>query len=209
VASVQDGAVFFLGQINCAELKGLPSAEKLPPSGLLAFFADHDAVNGCTGDYEDAFAVYHWSDLDRLAPASPPVELQQIFPLCALVFRPIIEFPDPASRFIEELDWGDEDEWAYDDLREAIRDHGVPEPFREFTGHSKLLGWPDWVQYESEAMTELDKLHGLNLLLQLDAFTDGTTYAEWGGGGSLYFMIRDADLAAARFDRCVFEMQGT
>jgi uncharacterized protein YwqG len=65
------------------------------------------------------------------------------------------------------------------------------------------------VQYESEEMAELDKLHGLNLLLQLDAFTDGTTWAEWGRGGSLYFMIRDADLAAGRFDRCRFEMQGT
>jgi uncharacterized protein YwqG len=38
--------LFFLGQINCAELQGIPAAEKLPPSGLLAFFADHDAVNG-------------------------------------------------------------------------------------------------------------------------------------------------------------------
>ena len=39
--------------------------------------------------------------------------------------------------------------------------------------------------------------------------TDGNKWAEWLGGGSLYFMIRDADLAARRFDRCEFEMQGT
>jgi hypothetical protein len=42
------------------------------------------------------------------------------------------------------------------------------------------------VQYESEQMAELDKLHGLNLLLQLDAFTDGNKWAEWGDGGSFY-----------------------
>jgi uncharacterized protein YwqG len=201
--------LFFLGQINCAELRGLPAAEKLPTSGLLVFFADHDAVNGCTSDYEEAFAVYHWVDLDLLTPAEPPVELQQTFPLCAVAFRPMIEFPDPTTRFIEELDWGDDDQWAYTDLKEAIRDHGIPEPHKALTGHSKLFGWPDWVQYESEEMAELDKLHGLHLLLQLDAFTDGTAYAEWGGGGSLYFLIRDADLAAGRFDRCEFEMQGT
>ena len=32
----QTEPLFFLGQINCAELLGLPAAEKLPPSGLLA-----------------------------------------------------------------------------------------------------------------------------------------------------------------------------
>jgi uncharacterized protein YwqG len=200
--------LFFLGQINCAELQGLPVAEKLPRSGLLAFFADHDAVNGRT-DFDESFAVYHWTDLDRLVPAKPPVELLSVFPLCALSFRPMIELPDPTSKFIKDLNWADDDESAYYDLREAIRDHGIPESACGLVGHSKLFGWPDWVQYESEEMAELDKQHGLNLLLQLDAFTDGTKWAEWGGGGSLYFMIRDADLAAQRFDRCEFEMQGT
>jgi uncharacterized protein YwqG len=205
----QTEPLFFLGQINCAELRGLPAAEKLPSSGLLAFFADHDAFNGCTGDHKDAFAVYHWTDLNQLALAAPPVELQRTLPLCALAFRPMIEVPDSTTRFIEELDWGDDDRFAYTDLREAIYDHGIPERHRGLTSHSKLFGWPAWVQYESEEMAELDRLYGLHLLLQLDAFTDGTTYAEWGGGGSLYFMIRDADLAAGRFDRCEFVMQGT
>jgi len=174
----QTEPLFFLGQINCAELRGLPAAEKLPPSGLLTFFADHDAVNGCTSDYKEAFAVYHWTDLDLLTPAIPPVELQQIFPLCALAFRPMIEFPDPTSRFIAGLNWNDDDESAYHDLREAIRDHGIPESACGLVSHSKLFGWPDWVQYESEQMAESNKSHDLNLLLQLDAFTDGTKWAE-------------------------------
>jgi uncharacterized protein YwqG len=190
-------------------LQGLPAAEKLPPSGLLAFFADHDAVNGCTSAYEGAFAVYYWTDLDRLVPAKPLVKLQEIFPLCALAFRPMIELPDPSARVIKGLRRSDDDEWAYHDLQEAIRNHGVPEPSWDRISYAKLFGWPDWVQYESEQMAELDKLHGLNLLLQLDAYTDGNKWAEWGGGGSLYFLIRDADLAARRFDRCEFEMQGT
>lgn len=201
--------LFFLGQINCAELQGIPAAEKLPPSGLLAFFADHDAVNGCTRSYEGAFAVFYWTELDRLLPAKPPIELQEVLPLCALAFRPMIELPDSSGRAIESLDWSDDDQWAYHDVKEAIRNHGVPEPSWDSISQGKLFGWPDWVQYESERMAELDKLHGLNLLLQVDAFTDGTRWAEWGGGGSLYFLIRDADLAARRFDRCEFEMQGT
>jgi uncharacterized protein YwqG len=205
----QTEPLFFLGQINCAELQGLSAVEKLPPSGLLTFFADHDAVNGCTGDYEGAFAVYHWTDLDQLVPAKPPIELQEIFPLCALAFRPMIDLPDPFSRVIKSMHWGNNDAWAYHDLQEAIRNYGIPESSWDRISYAKLFGWPDWVQYESEQMAELDKLHGLNLLLQLDAFTDGNKWAEWGDGGSLYFLIRDADLAARRFDHCEFEMQGT
>jgi len=199
--------LFFLGQINCAELQGLSTAEKLPPSGLLAFFADHDAVNGRTDFYEESFAVYHWTDLDRLVPAKPPIELLKMFPLCALAFRAMIEFPDPTSRCIKDLNWDDDDESAHYELRGAIRNHGVPEPSWDRISYSKLLGWPDWVQYESERMKESDKSDGLNLLLQLDTYTDGKKWVEWGDAGRLYFLIRDADLAARRFDRCAFEMQ--
>jgi uncharacterized protein YwqG len=199
--------MFFLGQINCAELRDIPAAEKLPLSGLLAFFADHDAVNGGMSSYEGAFAVFYWTELDRLVPAKPPIELQEIFPLCALAFRPMIELPDTSSAVIESLDWSDDDQWAYHDLKEAIRNHGIPEPSWDRISQGKLFGWPDWVQHESEQMG--NSPNELRPLLQLDAFTDGTEWAEWGGGGSLYFLIRDADLAARRFDRCKFEMQGT
>jgi uncharacterized protein YwqG len=201
--------LFFLGQINCAELRGIPAAKKLPSSGLLAFFADHDAVNGCTSAYEGAFAVFYWTELDRLVPAKPPIELQEIFPLCALAFRPLVDLPDSYSTPIKAMNWDDDDGSAFHDLKDAIRNHGIPEPSWDRIGYSKLFGWPEWVQYESERMAELDRLHGLSLLLQIDAYTDGVRWAEWGDGGSLYFLIRDADLAARRFDRCEFEMQGT
>jgi uncharacterized protein YwqG len=56
-------------------------------------------------------------------------------------------------------------------------------------------------------MGDPDDPDGLRLLLQLDSYTDGTKWAEWGDAGLLYFLIRDADLAARRFDRCEFEMQ--
>jgi uncharacterized protein YwqG len=56
-------------------------------------------------------------------------------------------------------------------------------------------------------MGKPDDLNGLRLFLQLDSYTDGKKWAEWGDSGTLYFLIRDADLAARRFDRCAFEMQ--
>jgi uncharacterized protein YwqG len=199
--------LFFLGQINCAELKGIPAAEKLPPSGLLAFFADHDALNGCDFYGEEGFAVFHWTNLDQLAPAIPPIEVLKVLPLCALGFRPLIDLPDPLSRVLGPLDLLGDDGWAYSDLLDQLCNHGVPESSWNRISQSKLFGWPHWVQNEIDEMGSPDDPNGLRLLLQLDTYTDGKQWTEWGDAGTLYFLIRDADLAARRFDRCVFEMQ--
>jgi uncharacterized protein YwqG len=199
--------LFFLGQINCAELQGIPAAEKLPPSGLLAFFADHDAVNGGNIYGEKGFAVFYWPELDRLVPAMPPIELQEVLPVCALAFRPLIDLPDSCSSVIDSFDWSEDDRWAYADLLEGMRNHGIPKSSWDRISESKLFGWPHWEQNEIDQMGDPDDPDGLRLLLQLDSYTDGTKWAEWGDAGLLYFLIRDADLAARRFDRCEFEMQ--
>jgi Domain of unknown function (DUF1963) len=59
--TVEDEPLLFVGHINCAELRGLPGADLLPRSGLLAFFGDHDAVRGCF-PFSDG-GVYHWPDV--------------------------------------------------------------------------------------------------------------------------------------------------
>ncbi len=199
--------LFFLGQINCAELRGIPAADKLPPSGSLAFFADHDALNGRDLYGEEGFAVFHWTNLDQLAPATPPIEVLKVLPLCALTFRPLIDLPDFFSGVLGPLDRLGDDGWAYSDLLDQLRNHGVPELSWNRISQSKLFGWPHWVQNEIDEMGSPDDPNGLRLLLQLDTYTDGKKWAEWGDAGTLYFLIRDADLAARRFDRCEFEMQ--
>jgi uncharacterized protein YwqG len=199
--------LFFLGQINCAELRGIPAAEKLPPSGLLAFFADHDALNGHDLYGEEGFAVFHWTELDQLAPATPPIEVLEVLPLCALGFRPLIDLPDPLSGVLGPLDRMGDDSWAYSDLLDQLRNHGVSESSWNRISRSKLFGWPHWVQNEIDEMRNPDDPNGLSLLLQLDTYTDGKKWTEWGDAGRLYFIIRNADLAARRFDRCEFEMQ--
>ena len=78
--------MLFLGQINCADLEGMPGAEEVPASGLLSFFGDHDAVMAC--DFAGDVAVFHWTELDGLAPASPPIEVLRVFPPCALALDP-------------------------------------------------------------------------------------------------------------------------
>jgi hypothetical protein len=91
----EDEPMLFVGQIDCAELRGLPGAELLPPHGVLAFFGDHDAVQGC--DSLGMSAVYHWPDVDRLVAAQPPIEPILIFPACAMAPRPILDLPHPFS----------------------------------------------------------------------------------------------------------------
>jgi hypothetical protein len=61
---VEDEPLLFVGQINCAELRGLPGAALLPSSGLLAFFGDYDAVLGCS-PFDDR-GVYFWWEVTRM-----------------------------------------------------------------------------------------------------------------------------------------------
>src|SRR6185503_3920732 len=72
-----------------------PGAELLPPHGVLAFFGDHDAVQGC--DSLGMSAVYHWPDVDRLVAAQPPIEPILIFPACAVAPRPILDLRIPSA----------------------------------------------------------------------------------------------------------------
>jgi uncharacterized protein YwqG len=196
--------MLFLGQINCAGLRGLQGADELPASGLLALFGDHDAVMACNFSARD-IAVFHWSDVDRLVPAVPPIEVIKVFPLCALVFRPLLDLPDPYSRAVAEILSDDEQLSRYRALHNAMRHHGIPEDFRDYCGLSKLLGWPHLVQqYDLDTTAD-----GARLLLQLDGYSNGDDGEGWGPGGSLYFLIRDEDLRERRFDRCEFEMQFT
>jgi hypothetical protein len=50
---------------------------------------------------------------------------------------------------------------------------------------------------------------GLRLLLQLDDYSNGTDLMGWGPGGSLYFLMRNADLSARYFDKCELAVQVT
>jgi uncharacterized protein YwqG len=195
--------MLFLGQINCADLEGMPGAEEVPASGLLSFFGDHDAVMAC--DFAGDVAVFHWTELDGLAPASPPIEVLRVFPPCALALRSLVDLPDPSSRAATDILADEEQAARYAALLQALRHHGIPEDFQFYCGFGKLLGWPSLVQqYDLDTIGD-----GCRLLLQLDQYSNGDESEGWGPGGSLYFLIKDDDLRRRRFDRCQFEMQFT
>jgi Domain of unknown function (DUF1963) len=201
--------LLFVGQIDCAELQNLPGAEALPPSGLLSFFGDHDGVMACRFEACD-IAVHHWPELDRLRPAAPPIEPALVFPVCALALRPLIDLPDPFSRAVQGLlpDAGQVS--RYREVRDAVRNHGIPDGIDYYCSFGKLLGWPALVQpHDLDSFGPYRDASTMRLLLQVDNYSNGEELHGWGPGGSLYFLIPEQDLRARRLERCEFEIQFT
>src|SRR3984957_12228434 len=130
----------FVGQINCAELRGLPGAEQLPASGLLAFFGDHDAVTGCFPF--DSHCVFYWPDAERLIQAKAPIEPLEIFPTCALAPRPLIDLPHPDSTVVGGFGLNKQQREAYFHVWLDVRQYGIPSDYAPYASFSKLLGWP-------------------------------------------------------------------
>jgi uncharacterized protein YwqG len=194
----------FVGQINCAELRGLPGAEQLPASGLLAFFGDHDAVNGCFPF--DSHCVFYWPDVHGLVQAKAPIEPIETFPVCAIVPRPLLDLPYPDSVAVAGLGLNKHQREAYFDIWLDVRHHGIPSDYASYAHFSKLLGWPALVQSDLEMF---DSLVAARLLLQVDAYCNGETSHSWGPGGSLFYVLTDADLRAHDFTRCELEGQFT
>ena len=196
--------LLFIGQVNCAELFGLPGAELLPPSGLLAFFGDHDGVTGCF-PFADG-GIYHWADVDRLAPTQALIEPSEVFLSCALVPHAILDLPHPFSRAVRELALASNEEKSYHEAWLDICNHGIPDACVGYAGFSKLLGWPDLVQSD---LWRFDTSDDARLLLQVDLYCNGEDTQGWGPGGSLYYVLSEQDLRAHNYESCEFEGQFT
>lgn len=193
----------FVGQINCAEMRGLPGAEQLPPSGLLAFFGDHDAVTGCFPF--DSHCVFYWPDVERLVRAKAPIEPLYTFPICALVPRPLIDLPHPDSTVVGGFGLNKQQREAYFDVWLDVRHHGIPSDYASYASFSKLFGWPALVQHDIEMFDS----PAARLLLQVDPYCNGETNHGWGPGGSLFYVLTDANLRAHAFARSELEGQFT
>jgi len=185
-------------------MRGLPGAEQLPASGLLAFFGDHDAVTGCFPF--DSDCVFYWPDVDGLVQAKAPIEPIETFPVCAIVPRPLLDLPYPDSTAVGGFGLNKQQREAYFDVWLDVRHHGIPSDYASYASFSKLLGWPALVQNEL-GMFELNA--AARLLLQVDPYCNGETNHGWAPGGSLFYVLPDADLRAHDFTRCELEGQFT
>jgi uncharacterized protein YwqG len=187
----------FIGQINCAELRGLPGAEPLPTSGLLAFFGDHDAVTGCFPF--DSQCVFYWPDPERLVPAEAAIEPLEIFPCCALVLRPFLDLPHPSSRALGKFGLSKQQWRSYFDAWTELREYGIPREYARYAQFSKLLGWPALVQGD---LQKFETRGDTRLLLQVDGYCNGVESHGWGPGGSLFYVLSEQDLRARAFACC-------
>jgi uncharacterized protein YwqG len=199
--------MLFLGQFDCNELQGFPAAKNLPPSGLLSFFGDHDAVMSGARHGDKPIAVFHWPETGRLAPATPALGPQIVFPVSDVTFYPLVDLPDPGSYIVKSILSAHDRDEGYRDIWESVRQHGIPDEYLDHCSLSRLFGWPHWEQGDYNETAHPADLNGLRLLLQLDSYSNGLERAEWGDHGALYFLMRDADLRRRLWDRCEFEMQ--
>lgn len=193
----------FVGQINCAEMRGLSGAELLPSSGLIAFFGDYEAVVGASSF--DSDCVFYWRDIDRLVPVETAIEPIETFPICALVPRPLLDLPHPDSCAVKELGLNRHQREAYFDVWLDVGRHGIPSACQRYAGFSKLSGWPAFLQSDLEQFETKDA----RLLLEVDHYCNGTHSHYWGPGGSLFYALRERDLRTQNFERCELEGQFT
>ena len=200
----EEEPLLFVGQINCADLRVLPGAEQLPASGLLAFFGDHDAVTGCFPF--DSHCVFYWPDVHSLTQAKAPIEPIETFPVCAIVPRPLLDLPYPDSVAVGSLGLNKHQRDGYFAVWLDVREYGIPSAFSPYASFSKVLGWPALVQNE---IGMFGSHAAARLLLQVDAYCNGETAHYWGPGGSLFYVLHDADLRAHVFARCELEGQFT
>ncbi len=199
--------MLFLGQINCADLKGLPGSGYFPSHGLLALFGDHDTINGCMFTALGG-AVRYWPQIDHLVPAIPPLELSDVFLVSELAFRPVVDMPHPDSEVVRAIIRDGTRIEKYRTFHEAMRLFGFPHTNYSY-GFGKLLGWPHLVQND-ELDFFLDHADSpFRLLIQIDSYGDGKNHQGWGPGGSLYFMIPEDDFAAGRLEEAQLTGQFT
>ena len=203
---VEEGEpMLFIGQINCADVSHLPGADVLPSHGVLAFFGDHDAVQGCT--FAMGGAVFHWPETSEWTPAVPPLEILTVFPRAELLFRPTLEMPDPDSEAIAAVLKGNGQREAYREFHAALQSYGMPDGYDYAVDFGSMLGWPRLVQAELE-LFDVDP-EDCRVLLQLGSYTNGREFGDWGPGGSLYYVIANSALAEGDWESCELTGQFT
>ena len=202
-----DEPMLFIAQIDCAALQGTAVASLLPPDGLLSFFGDPDLSGGSDfGGGKERGAVFHWPRGTELVMRDPPEPDIEIVPCAGIEFLETLALPHLFSSIVERHAKGGVDDR---DFRMRYPERNGIDRMADGTkvspdNMSQLFGWPRWVQNELYAPDTRAKWR---LLLQVGTYDNGVKSRWWGPGGSLYFMIRETDLAARRFDRVEFDAQ--
>jgi len=192
-----------LAQIDLADVKTHAPDSGLPDSGWLYFFwAMEKGSWGYESEDTDTFAVrYHEGPVEGLTRAAPPPGLPELalaLEPCKLAFEPGVSLPDWRDlRYPKDMDLEGQLEAWYE---LSVRVMGQ-EPPRGTLHH--LLGHAQLVQGDSRGAAATHRggeKADWNLLLQLETDEPGPNWM-WGDAGTVYFLLRDEDLEARRFDQ--------
>ena len=195
-----------LAQINLAESPpGFLS--ELPPVGHLLFFFDMEAHGtdspGASNETHRVILLPDGATLHRMDPGllpgrhphrSLPVTLKPTYSIDSVCF-------DLVQKDALEVAWNLLTKWSVGNITHQLL--GCPCPLQGRPGY-----YPDIALHgeaKTAATTELELAKRWRLLLQLDE-QDSLDW-RWGDGGMAYFMIPPDDLAAARFNKAVPELQ--
>ena len=203
-----------LGFLACLDLREIQAAHAtpwLPPAGSLSFFYDLEKQPwGYDPKDRGSWAVLFRADSPPLAPPAGSRSVQ---------FRAIKSYPPAERPEIAALNLTDDESDLYADLVKA--QIGVD-------ACHQVGGFPSLIQNDDlELVSQLASngvycgdTKGMNsdrgrelaagagewrLLLQL--VSDESLHFLWGDAGNLYFMIREADALAGRFDRVWLQSQ--
>ena len=197
----------FLGQIRTSDFRSFDTMGLLPDAGLLSFFvADTDDPDFYDDRSADRWRVVYTDGDAQLVRRTCPDDLPgsgDYIP-AAVNILPALSLPHWESKLVSSLKLNEAD---FESYIEAHLDYN--EAIVKAKHCHKVLGWPDTLQ--ADVASGCPKSRGKRagsewrLLLQLDS--DELLGTQWGDMGRAYFMIREADAHARRYDRAVFVIQ--
>lgn len=174
----------FVAQLRLEELSPFDPDARLPPAGLLSFFARQDIQEGQHGDlFRVASRVLFHETLDDIVPLSPPPhvpERDRHVPVAITATRELALAP---PQFVEGL--VDDEGARYGELYDEV----VTSSRFGLLGHARAAyfrGLPK---------------KGESLLLQCQS--GGGTSFEWGDVSSIFFLLANAALARRDFTKAV------
>jgi len=212
--------MYFLGQLDLAEVRRHISDEAIPPDGVMSFFWEADQwTPGYRPEESDAWRVV--VSRGRLAPTSPPpapvedgTSLDWTFTASAVSMKPVISLPgadhvlleSPAKRRVALKDHDE----LIDRLREAQGASGLTQflgypaeiqgdPFRTAHLASHGIGIEDEVRRSAKARAMVRQRGVRRLLFQIDSIRE--LGMEWADSGVAYFTMEEVDLQSGRWDR--------
>jgi uncharacterized protein YwqG len=190
----------FLAQVDLAEVHAVFPESPLPAAGRLLFFRHADPdwwSEHPVHAVESAALLYVPADRPLRSRPSPagqafrpqPVALQRevTFPY-DIAER--VEFLAEQAGLFDAVDQGQLDELLHH--ADSLANHAGEVPMH------RLLGCASPIQSQPVGP-------GCSLLAQIDS--DASTGMMWGDSGIIYWWLRDADLAAGRWDRAIWEEQ--